>query len=320
MPYPEPPPARIARLGSGRTVEYYAYGDPGGTPVFALHGTPASGAGFVWADYSARAFGLRLLAPNRPGVGQSDPLPGGVHTVAQYAEELTQFAAALDIERYALLGYSGGGPYAAAVAAARPDDLIAVAIVAGAGNVGEWAAIEDYEPADQRMTRLALRAPALARAALYASGVSARRFPRPALRSLRRALAASDRGVLDRFVSPHAALAVFTRALTPGAGGVVDDYAALARPWGVDVSAITVPLRCWHAEGDVTVPLRHSEELVARVPGASLVRWDTDGHLAIVDRVSEVLDWLADHAERVLLQNARALDTTASSPAEVAQN
>jgi pimeloyl-ACP methyl ester carboxylesterase len=313
MPYPEPPPARVARLGSGRAVEYYAYGDPGGTPVFALHGTPACGAGFVWADFAARAFGLRVLAPNRPGVGQSDPLLGGLKTVAQYADELGQFAAALNIERYALLGYSGGGPYAAAVAATRPDDVIAVAIVAGAGNVGEWAAIDDYVAADQRMTRLALRAPALARAALYASGASARRFPRPALHSLRRALRNSDRAVLDRFASPRAALAVFTRALTPGAGGVVDDYAALARPWGVDVSAITAPLRCWHSEGDVTVPVRHSEELVARVRGASLVRWDTDGHLAVVDRVSEVLDWLADHAERGLPQNARSTDANASS-------
>jgi pimeloyl-ACP methyl ester carboxylesterase len=257
---------------------------------------------------------LRLLAPNRPGVGQSDPRPGGLKTVAQYVDELRQLAAALDVDRYALLGYSGGGPYAAAVAAAaRPDELIAVAIVAGAGNVGEWAAIDDYQPADQRMTRLALRAPALARAALYASGFSARRFPRPALHSLRRTLPASDRATLDRFSSAHAALAVFTRALLPGAGGVVDDYAALARPWGVDVAAISAPLRCWHGEGDVTVPFRHSEELVARVPGASLVRWETDGHLALVDRVSEVLDWVADHAERVLPQNARTTEINASS-------
>src|SRR5262249_17980462 len=136
----------------------------------------------------------------------------------------------------------------------------------------------------------------------------------------RRSLPPSDQLVLSRFTSARAALAVFTHAVTPGAGGVVDDYAALARPWGVDGSAITPPLRCWHAEGDVTVPIRHSEELVARVPGASLVRWDSDGHLAIVDRVSEVLDWLADHAERVLLQNARATDVNASSAAEVAQN
>jgi pimeloyl-ACP methyl ester carboxylesterase len=313
MSYPDPPPARVARLGSGRAVEYYAYGDPGGAPVFALHGTPASGAGFVWADHGARARGLRVFAPNRPGIGLTDTRPGGLHTVAQYADELAEFAAALEVERYAVLGYSGGGPYAAAVAAARPAEVIALAIVAGAGNVGEWATIDDYQPADQRMTRLALRAPALARAALYASGASARRFPRPALHSVRRALPASDRAVLDRFTSPSAALAVFTRAVSPGAGGVVDDYAALARPWGVDVGAITVPVRCWHGEGDTTVPARHSEELVARVPGASLVRWETDGHLAIVDRVGEVLDWLADHTERALSQTARNADTRASS-------
>src|SRR5205823_3210464 len=67
MAYSAPPPARTLVTNEGRTVGYYEFGDPDGVPVFALHGTPASGAGFVWADDAAREIGVRLIAPDRPG-------------------------------------------------------------------------------------------------------------------------------------------------------------------------------------------------------------------------------------------------------------
>ena len=60
----------------GRIVGIYEYGDPAGAPVMVLHGTPACGAGFAWADDPARERGLRLVAPDRPGVGLSSPLDG----------------------------------------------------------------------------------------------------------------------------------------------------------------------------------------------------------------------------------------------------
>ena len=61
---------RPVPLPDGSTVGVYEYGDPGGRPVFAFHGVPACGAGFDWADEPARSRGIRLLAPDRPGVGK----------------------------------------------------------------------------------------------------------------------------------------------------------------------------------------------------------------------------------------------------------
>src|SRR3954468_8249174 len=94
----------------GRVVGIYEYGDPRGAPVMVLHGTPACGAGFAWADAPARERGLRLIAPDRPGVGLSSRLPAS--TVADYPAQLRALADALSIERYAVWGYSGGGPFA----------------------------------------------------------------------------------------------------------------------------------------------------------------------------------------------------------------
>ncbi len=108
------------QVGAG-VVGVYEYGDGSGAPVFVFHGTPACGAGFAWADEPARERALRLLAPDRPGVGRSTRRD---YTVADYPPMVAALADALGIERFAVWGYSGGGPYAAACAALLPDRAI----------------------------------------------------------------------------------------------------------------------------------------------------------------------------------------------------
>jgi pimeloyl-ACP methyl ester carboxylesterase len=300
MPFGMPPSARTLELDDGHVVGYYEYGDPAGTPVVALHGTPASGAGFVWADEPARARGLRIIAPDRPGVGIS------THThldeVADYVPAFTATVDALGIEEFALLGYSGGGPYALAAAHALPERVHAAAIVACAGQIGVWARTRDFETTDRYMTHLSMRVPRVARALLASSAWLSRVLPPVSLRFAAIELSRRDREVLTQFDSATAALALFTRALERGARGVVDDYAALGRPWGFQVEEVRIPIACWHGDDDRIVPLRHSEDLVARVDGARLVTLPGEGHLAIIDHVDEVLDWLAvgrtDHSAR----------------------
>jgi pimeloyl-ACP methyl ester carboxylesterase len=87
-------------------------------------------------------------------------------------------------------------------------------------------------------------------------------------------------------------MALFTQAFLRGARGVVADYAALALPWGVAVENIEVPVAVFHGDADTMVPLRHSEELVTRVPTAHLTVWPSAGHLGTVAHVGDVLDTL----------------------------
>jgi pimeloyl-ACP methyl ester carboxylesterase len=88
-------------------------------------------------------------------------------------------------------------------------------------------------------------------------------------------------------------MALFTQAFLNGTRGVVDDYSALARPWGIDLSAVSVPVRIFHGDADQMVPLRHSEELARRLPNAEMVTWAGAGHLGAVTHVADILDWLA---------------------------
>jgi pimeloyl-ACP methyl ester carboxylesterase len=289
-----PPPVQTVRTAAGRAIAYYEYGDTRGAPLFVLHGTPTCGAGFAWAAPAARQRGLRLIAPDRPGVGLSDH--ARLPLVADYGPELAATADALGIDRFGVLGYSGGGPHALAAAYALPKRVAIAGVAAGMGQLGAWATIDDYGPTDRRLLALSERRPRAARAVLRTIARLARLRPRSALKSFARELSPSDRDVLALLGPPTDAMAMMTQAFLRGAAGVVDDYARLARHWGFPVEGITIPVRLWHGDADTIVPLAHTRAVAERLRRAQLDTWPGEGHLALVTHIDQVLDELRSGA------------------------
>jgi pimeloyl-ACP methyl ester carboxylesterase len=288
--------SRDVPLPGGRSVAVWEYGDPDGEPVLAFHGVPACGAGFPWADEPARRLGLHLVAPDRPGVGRSSPAPAW--RVGDHPALVADLADALGIGSFAAWGYSGGGPYAAACAALLPDRVTALAVSAGMGEVGVWAEVGDYEATDRRMLGWSHTRPRLARTLLATTAWLARRRPALARKSFEGQLPEADRRVMAGFVDPSEAMAMFTEAFSVGAGGVVADYAALAQPWGVDLGAVGAPTTVWHGSVDTVVPLRLSEALAERIPGAELTVWPDEGHLGTVTHAGDILAAVAAAGRR----------------------
>ena len=282
------PQSRVVRTARQTNVGIYEYGDPDGRTVFALHGTPACGAGFDWTDAPARERGLRVIAPDRPGIGHSDPI--AMTAVADYGPELGLLADALGIERFSLLGYSGGGPYALAAAHALADRVDAVEIVASGGEIGAWATFKELARSDRQLTWLSLHTPAVARVVLRIAELGARTAPKVALRSAATEMSESDQQVLRELGTPSEALALFTQALARSSAGVVTDYALIARPWNIPLGEITHAVHCWHGTADTLVPLAHTEALMQRLPNAQLTTWPGAGHLGLITHVAEVLD------------------------------
>jgi pimeloyl-ACP methyl ester carboxylesterase len=275
---------------AGAVVGVYEYGAPDGRAVFVFHGTPACGAGFAWADEAARTRGLRLLAPDRPGVGRSTPKSG--YAVGEYPAMVAALADTLAIDRFAVWGYSGGGPYAMVCAATLGDRVTAAAIAAGMGQVGAWATFADFEKTDREMLGLAQRHPAIARVMLGFAGRAARWSPKIALKSFEKQLSPSDRAVMTQLGDPRDAMVLFTNAFERGARGVVDDYIALAKPWNVDLAQTRAPVWIFHGDADSMVPLAHSQALATRVPNARLVVWPGEGHLGTISHAGDILDVL----------------------------
>ena len=121
---------RFVRLRDGRNLAYSEWGPAEGVPVFGFHGTPNSRLVHLGAD-APRAAGVRLILPDRPGLGRSDFQPG--RTLLDWPRDVAELADALGIDRFAAFGVSGGGPHAASCAAALGDRVTAVGLVSAAG-------------------------------------------------------------------------------------------------------------------------------------------------------------------------------------------
>ena len=117
------------QLRNGRRLAYALYGKPDGTPVFHFHGHPGSRLEGKLADRAARRLGVRLIVADRPGMGFSDYQPQ--RRLLDWPDTLVELADVLGIERFAVQGTSGGGPYALACAFRIPERLTACGVIAG---------------------------------------------------------------------------------------------------------------------------------------------------------------------------------------------
>ena len=281
-------------LGDGRALGYAEYGDSRGRPVFYLHGFPGSRLAGYLLDEAARAGGVRVLAPERPGLGLSSPQPG--RTLLDHAQDVRSLAEALGLGRFSVLGESGGGPYALACAHELPDEVDCVAVVCGLGPVGCPGATTGIALKERVGYAITARAPLLAGYALVPVAAWARRRPRQFLRVTRWQLGESDRQVLRGPLGDLVA-ADFAEALRQGGRGVAEELALLFRPWPFEPKAIRVPLVFFHGAQDRTVAVAVARELAESVPGARLCISARDGHFSLLAReADEVLAEIARYS------------------------
>ena len=269
-------------------VAVWDFGDGDGTPVFAFHGVPASGAGFDFADDAARGRRTHVIAPDRPGIGHSSPVEDW--NVGDYPLMVADLADALGLDRFGVWGYSGGGPYAVACAAVLRARVTDVVVSAGMGQMGEWATAADFAKTDRQFLELAPEHPQRAAWLLRFAYWGARLSPKAAVKSFAKELPGPDAELLAHLDSPKATMAMFVEAFANGPRGVVDDYRAIAQPWHVDLGAISAPVTIFHGDVDPMVPLSHAQALAHAIPNSKLIVWPGAGHLGTLEHVDEILN------------------------------
>lgn len=279
-------------LPGGRVLAYDDVGDPDGVPIVYLHGTPDSRLGRP-PDAVTAAAGVRLLAVDRPGFGDSAPDPAS--SFASLGEDLFALLEATGIERGALLGWSGGG--LAALGAATHGPLLAR--LAAVGLVGTLPPAEAYDD-ETVMAALADGRRAFAEigrdvgAAALADEVAPHLVPHPLDDELARAhvleLAGEvGREELGRCAGAVDALVAGLRAsIQHGVVGLRADVQRQLEP-GIDLALVGCPVRTFHGSRDEISPPEVGTWLVARLPNAVLDLTPDGGHHLLFPRWRGVL-------------------------------
>lgn len=280
----------------GRELCVELAGNPGGRTILIHSGTPNSRHMYGRWIEDAEQRGARLVSYDRPGYGGSTPQPG--HSVADGASDVRAIAEAMQIDRLAVWGVSGGGPYALASAALLPDLVVAAGVLAsiapwGVPGLDFFAGMGEDNVEDIEL--------------FFSDREAARRKAAQDREELLSVTADQITKGWESLVSPADAAVLtgdfaellvrdFQDGLAPGDQGWWDDNVSHLSPWGFELDSIRVPVRIWHGHQDQFVPVQHGQWLAEHVSGAEADITETDGHLTLlVNRVPEVHEWLLGH-------------------------
>ncbi len=270
----------------GTIVGYAEVGDPAGFPVLYLHGSPSSRleVGLPGIREAAENLGLRLLCPDRPGMGLSTFRD---YSVADYPRLVRSYADALGLGRFAVIGVSGGGKYACACSWVLPDRVTRVALVSSTCSFDLPGARTTWNAGDRRLYKLADRAPWLVRLFLAKVAGDLRRDPDALFSSVVRSVSAVDNEALARPGFRAALDRDAGQAFRQGGRGPAHDLTLEARPWGVPLERIDVPIEIWHGEDDRVVSPDQGRILARTLPFATEHIVPGEGHFSLIARHAE---------------------------------
>jgi pimeloyl-ACP methyl ester carboxylesterase len=277
------------QLRDGRRLAFTEHGDPGGKPVFFLHGNPGSRLTRHPDESIAEALGARIITPDRPGYGLSDHQPG--RTLTDWPDDMAQLADELGITQFAVAGWSAGGAYALASMAAQPDRVLKGATISGAAPMDRPGAYEGMHPSYQGAFKLA-RWPWLFKMLLWPQNWAAVRTPEKALAQTASQLSDDDQAMLFRPDIKPQAMRYRSEATRSGINGVVREARILASPWVFRLEDIQQPVKLWCWAGDVIVPPQMGRYLAERIPRAEVIVLPGGGHFAWFDYWRGILGWL----------------------------
>ncbi|TDW18980.1 alpha/beta fold hydrolase [Kribbella kalugense] len=271
---------RVVATPDGRRLGVCVWGDPGGAPVFWLHGTPGSRLlrepGASYADNH-----LRVFTYDRPGYGLSTRVRG--RRVVDVAFDVRTIADAFGLEQFGVAGVSGGASATLAAAALLPDRVSRCAIVVGPAPVSAEG-LDFYGGMDEE-SRAGWRHAIQGEVSLETDWQAMKDWLDDGMPGLE--VSAGDRVMLAE---------AFGESTRQGSAGYVDDFLSLAGDWGLSLAAVQVPTRIMVARDDTSVPVAHGEWFARHLPRSELVYVD-GGHFGPRDEAEEQLMTWVGHGK-----------------------
>ncbi|MEU6016421.1 alpha/beta hydrolase [Streptomyces sp. NPDC047515] len=271
-----PETVRLTAPG-GRRIEYCSYGDPAAPPAIVLHGTPGSRYEGVALRQAATEAGIRLVFPDRPGYGGTDPVPG--RGFDRWNDDFVALLDHLGHERAPLVAISGGGGYALAAAQAHPGRVSKLILAAAAVPGAPKETYARRIPIVKWLDRIVRWAPAVGRSMLAGTGI---------FKAMRKREANFDAWPrADRLIMSTPEFAALsdldtTEARRQGGDAAVTDLVGYSRPLPDPLGSISVPTVFIHGDADGNVPIEVARWAHAQIDGADLHTVPDGGHLFLL--------------------------------------
>jgi pimeloyl-ACP methyl ester carboxylesterase len=278
----------VFTLNNNNKLSYAEFGNLDGEPVFYFHGFPGSheDISLFHGDSLATKLNIRLIAVNRPGYYMSNPVKD--YTLIQWARDLEELAAHLELEKFSILAYSGGAPFALACAYECPDRLDKVAIVSGMGPA--------KAPKAKRGAAMIIpKAPKL-----IMKGMSAmlEEDPDKFKANMSKNLPAPDMEVHNIPLFGDNMMNTMKTGLEYGNEGAIQDARIYKKKWGFELNNINTEIMLWHGVQDKNVPIETAGYVAENLQNCEYKFFNGEAHLSLIyNHTEDILSSLTNNSE-----------------------
>lgn len=285
------PSVATLRRDDGRDLAWIETGDPQGKPVLYCHGFPSTGREALFAADAARACGLRLIAPDRPGYGDSTAQPG--RRLIDWPREATALLDHLGVDRVPVIGLSGGCPYALACLALEPERFCRGLTVGGLGPLADEEQSRSMNGLSRVSIALARRRSVLQSVLFSSLALIIRYQPQGMFPLLAAGAPPADREILEQPALRATWQAAGRNAMRQGPRAAIEELRLYVQPWPFQPADIHTPVTLWHGMADSVVPATHARLLSEILPRNTLHLEAGHGHYSLpMTRIGAMLDAL----------------------------
>jgi pimeloyl-ACP methyl ester carboxylesterase len=272
-------------LKDGRQLGFAEYGTPDGQPIFYFHGLPGSRLEAGHLHEVAAANNIRLIGLDRPGMGLSSIEPK--RSILSWVADVEAFADSMGINKFSIIGHSGGAPFVAACAYIMPHRLNGAVIVSGMAPFENPEATASLVRGQRIVNRIIKTMPWIAAVMMKLTFIM---LNKPSmLKKMTQQMPEVDQLVFNDPESGKAIINATKEAFRNGVSGVAQEIILTLKPWGFNLENINVPITIFQGGQDKQAPEMHAKIYAKLIPNANLVFFKDEGHISILQNHGEEL-------------------------------
>lgn len=286
--------SELRAMNTGLKMQLFQCGDPDGQPVIYLHGMLDGMAPLQFLQTHGFLHGYRVIAPVRPGYGQSETVGSPEEALAAGVAHINELIACMGLEQPVLLGHMAGSLHGHVACNSLQGRVRGMVAVAGGGPVLRMKQISKMAPRQRVMAYTARFAPALLPFFVRAGIALIDSDEVPKFMDTLYRSGSHERQVVDRLDLAELMYAGYRFAAQAGAAGFTSDGHLMVRNWLPMIQGTTTPVIHLHGTFDPVIPACATEMFVSKHENMSLRLFDDAGQFLIYEHPREILAAIDD--------------------------
>ncbi|NQV52091.1 MAG: alpha/beta hydrolase [Flavobacteriales bacterium] len=278
------------KLSDGRILGYAEYGDSLGYPIFYFHGGQESRLSSKFMDSTAKKLNIRIISPDRPGVGISTYQEN--RQFLDWGNDITELADFLGLNKYSVFGLSGGAPHVLACLISDSSRIVNASIVAGA------------TPYNYKGTLKGMWFPVklIHWFASWKNDKQLRKFmqndfdglvnkPEKRIKQFQNYLPAPDKKLMTEHPEYGWEFIEGSKeSYRQGIDAVVQEWKLYVSDWQMELNTIHSPLNLWYGSSDKMAPTYRGHYYKKELPKSKLKVFENEGHFSLIrNHLEEIL-------------------------------